>query len=585
MSETATQTLPNPNQEPPATAEGIADRIDAHDPERLQGLIGMELTFAMDLPSSSDPTEPPIIKRYVLRDIETVTVPTHETVRDRTQQFPLYWRGGNFPTLDPTLKIGWREKYKPGTKRQTLFVLDKFGPDRDDSQEENLEDILVYTGSDLKKLVGEAADISLPEAPEEPEAAEQPAAHRLNLHLSGDEKDPFSALSEQLEARNIYKWDTLSWTTAITDVGTGKTTVRTKEVVREELADQAPGITKPLRTFVVRELDEEGKQIGYTVMRDDALAEELKRVRRYTKRHKADRRRDKRSEGVIRDIYIELPEELASDRADKPEDQAIASQLAEAATAREEDARGALISLLSSSDVLVRQNADMLHEYQERLEGVKKSEEGKRRIKALEELVQRYGMEAVYLFAARLRNTFEDTARKLDLPTEFTDLTSPDGRKVNGHSVSWVLESLADRHYYHEHPHDPLTELHHGVALGDPFVHLAGTHGTHPQAVAQALRIEHEIMDQQVGIATIAHTVQKVQTRPKLKGMRGNQPVYAPDERILFNDTPLMKFPALNRAQIGRQAEEISEDLKKKRVVLPATLVALGRQVGRAIGR
>jgi hypothetical protein len=611
MSETNTQVL-NPNQhlESPSRLDQLKELITAGNAgggseNSLKSIKGLELSVDMVEASYSfsEPGEIPSSKRYVIHDVE-------EVHKEEDPLIPigiphLYVTGGEYIT-DSSLRFGRKHVPSSQTKRglvlvdEPRFVIDKFNTSGE------LEDILVYSPDDLAELLdtaenGGRLNIDWEAQHTEPKYAES-GETRIYLKINGNDpfdpktgkskvydqegrtredqdkqEDLFDQITTELEKNNIYNWSGLSWETAweepdpdVMEPGAKKIIVHKVEIVREELITVPLGSeTQPIRAFLMREVDSKGRVISCETLKDRELKTYFKK-----------------NENKVRNVNIGQPkigEELDEETVEftipeydldaapfKPWDHKqqerkeerhaelkayVDRRMAEAAEIlqREGDtSKREAMWLLGYFDTI---NASDEEAGAKQLAAMTKIDtetpDNERRLASVQAMIKEHSTAEVYGLALKLRNNFLATGKDLRLPVQLGDFIP--GKKTDGSSVSWVIESLAD-------------------ASENPF--------TGPSAEKQ----QHDIVDRRIGLTFISKVLDR-QPVPKPDTNEKGELVQRIDEKVVFDDQFLLKLPELTRDRIRELTEKIYHALEDGKVVQQDDLVKLGRWLGRGVGR
>lgn len=429
-----------------------------------------------------------------------------------------------------------------------------------------LEDIRHYKQADLMKIAGFASGWGMRE--EQPEHQAVPGATReLQVNASFGTRDPFDHISEQLEAENVDDFGGLGWE-EIQPEKAGGQAVHSVKATLDTLLTYYPGTRKGVgegsrqesslkRVVVLQERDERDIVVNERILKG-------KQIRSYFKTHGKQ----------IRAMRLEIPEEaevidIAAQRTARRLEEEMAW-----------DEEATLAYLLSYGDVVNPASKDTDNDIEEMMAEVAGSKDGRRRIEALRELITRHGMVNIYEMAAKLRSQFLESAQRLRLPTEFSD--PMETKNKNGRSISWALESLADRHYYGLHKPDyEMADAYKDVTLGDPFVSVRGSHTRHTRPARRAPRLQQEIVWEELGWSLVSQTIQKnVDIERRLEG---NEIVAEPKVTIGFVEAPLTKLPELTREQAKAAEEIIYHAIDAGKPAPRAALIELGEVMARAV--
>jgi hypothetical protein len=430
----------------------------------------------------------------------------------------------------------------------------------------------------------------------------------------------FDEITDQLEDQNVYDWGGMRWQVAERkNRKTGDIIPPcTVEVLRETLITERKGKDRrPMRAFVVRETDEHGN-VTRKLLKDYEIKtyfedrrgkiSGLSAQRPKTGAELADSRtwpvpetRALYEEILHRDWNEALPEqkldaipnyeyamlamgggrkgvqtwrEEMEERTRGHLEEFIGGQMESFGTLSSDDRIAAW--LLSYNDVANPAAEDTKAKLRDSIDAVKNSDEGKKRMKAVKELIGKYGIVRVYNLASKLKNDFYEAASTLRLPIDFSDTSET--IETAGNSISWAIEGIADGYYFAKPEHAAETdETHEGLEFGDV---LAGA--------TEALQRQRDIVARRLASALVSETMHRKDiTKPRIKDgepvIKNGQPVYDTESVLLFEETPLEKIPRLTKEQAKLIEKKIYRDVENEQPVRLADLVKLGRVLQRGI--
>jgi len=520
------------NPEVPVSTQVLKDATERH----REDLVGLTLEIA-NKTSRSDPDT--TSKRYVVSDCGAMIRPRKEY---RPSGRPRPYRLGH------SFQFGRKPELHEFDAVVRAYTIHKYN-----SSTGEIEDVYVASPKQLESLMD--GDNTVGVGWESEPDAEHTASEEVHLSIAGDGVSVFGAISKQLEDRKVYNWGGLSWRH-----GGNKL-----EIVEEVSLTYRKGLkAKPIRTFVVKECDEHGLPISQHVLKDAALKD-------YFEENKAD----------ISNLSLKIleePEDIDAAERDAMKDRAravlegvITDEMDDAPESiGDEDKIAAW--LLSYADIIDFTGEDKeadKKKLSELLEFTDKTE-GKRRIKALKEIIDEHGLVTVFELAGKLKNDFLVAALTLRLPTTFHDTTKT--IETDGRSISWAIEGLADKYYYAKHE-DETEEQHAGLEFTNPF----------DDSVEAAYR-QREIVDQRAGSALVSETLQIAKT-PEVAGVEDKQLIYEMREKVMFNNKPPKNLQDLIKEQAAEVEKKIYGDVEAKKTTLQADLTLLGRLLRRSIGQ
>jgi hypothetical protein len=573
-------------------------------PENLSRLENPNrfIGVALEVNDGVAPGSSPVSRSYIIRGVENFPEKQRQLVQEGNSKF---YRTGT------TLNFGKKPKAHIAVEEQPHFIIDKFTPFGE------LQDVLVYTPSELESFIrnNDTANVGVEASPDKHES---PAgSHKeVQVQLTGNEENTFDEISRQLEDHHIYNWGEakVSW----------EYQGHRFEVDRETIITERVGLqAKPVRAFLIRECGADGRPIAYRVLKDDALMKD------YFDNHKGrisnlTAKKSKTKEDLVdktlpipeyylngilnpqerthgRDSVDIIPEYETSQMKKTREKQEalrkagieknnaalendIAKQMADAPeTIAKEDRVAAW--LLSYADTVNPSDEEAGEKRRAKLEEFAKvadTEEGKRRIETLKEVIDEHGVFTVYMLATKLKNDFLVAARILHLPVGFIPLTGTSESASS--SISWAVEGLADEYYYSKHP-DKTGKEHKGLRLVNPF--------------GRTLEAElgmRDIVDQRVGSALTNQTI-SISKNPEVVGVENKQLIYEIKEKTQHDTDPLQKLQKHIREQAKMIDQEIYKDVTRvveerntlheagKEVIHLAYLTMLGRLLRRSIGQ